>query len=195
MSVFVHEGEVALWSPIAIDDARAAAIDALGEVRAIVAPNRYHHLHFNAAAARWPGATCFGPEAPRFEAGRALEPMKNFAFGPLQLVRVEGAEAIDEWVVFDPRSSSLVVTDLVFNIAHAESFMSRVVFGWFAGTLGGPGQSRLWKRFVRDEPTYRASIGTLLDLSAERIVPAHGDVIEDIGLAQALQRGPFPVQA
>src|SRR5262245_44383709 len=43
-------------SPIAIDDALAAEIDALGPVRELVAPSCLHHLGMGAAAARWPAA-------------------------------------------------------------------------------------------------------------------------------------------
>jgi len=47
------DGGLWLHSPVAIDEATAAAIDALGPVRHIVAPNLLHHLFAGAAAERW----------------------------------------------------------------------------------------------------------------------------------------------
>ena len=43
---------VMLISPIEVDDALAAEIDAIGPVRAIVAPNAFHHFYFAAVAKR-----------------------------------------------------------------------------------------------------------------------------------------------
>ena len=53
-------GGLWLHSPVAIDDALADALASLGEVREIVAPNRFHHLFAAAAKARYPAATLWG---------------------------------------------------------------------------------------------------------------------------------------
>ena len=55
----------ALWvhSPCAPTDDVCAALDALGEVRWIVVPNRFHHLQAPATAARYPNAMVVGPKS------------------------------------------------------------------------------------------------------------------------------------
>jgi hypothetical protein len=55
----------ALWvhSPCAPADDVCAALDALGEVRWIVVPNRFHHLETPATAARYPKAHVVGPKS------------------------------------------------------------------------------------------------------------------------------------
>jgi hypothetical protein len=39
------DGSLLLHSPVRIDDATRAAVDALGPVGAVVAPNLHHHFH------------------------------------------------------------------------------------------------------------------------------------------------------
>src|SRR5215510_11641176 len=55
----------ALWihSPCTPTDEMCAALDALGEVRFIVVPNRFHHLEAPATAARYPNALVVGPKS------------------------------------------------------------------------------------------------------------------------------------
>src|SRR3954468_14616949 len=47
--LFVH-------SPVALDDALRRAVDALGEVRAVVAPSIFHHLHVGGWMRAYPKA-------------------------------------------------------------------------------------------------------------------------------------------
>src|SRR5688572_32962982 len=55
----------ALWvhSPCTPTDDVCAALDALGEVRWIVVPNRYHHLETPATAALYPNPPVVAPKA------------------------------------------------------------------------------------------------------------------------------------
>lgn len=52
----LSSGGLAVISPVDVDDALAAKIDALGPVEHLIAPNSFHHLYVNKAAARWPSA-------------------------------------------------------------------------------------------------------------------------------------------
>src|SRR5262245_50616748 len=56
---------VALFSPIAIDDALAAEIAAIGEVSHVIAPNKFHHVYAGPAIARYPKATLHAAEGLR----------------------------------------------------------------------------------------------------------------------------------
>ena len=57
--VRLADGGVMLISPIEVDDALAAEIDVIGPVRAVVAPNAFHHFYFAAVAKRYPDAAYF----------------------------------------------------------------------------------------------------------------------------------------
>src|SRR5688572_9253937 len=50
------DGGIIVHSPLAFDDATAKSIDALGEVKALVAPSCIHYLYLKASMERWPKA-------------------------------------------------------------------------------------------------------------------------------------------
>ena len=52
----LEDGGLLVHSPIRLDDSDREAIRALGPVRAIVAPNLWHHLFFGPAAEAFPSA-------------------------------------------------------------------------------------------------------------------------------------------
>src|SRR5687767_1651908 len=62
------DGSLLVYSPIAFTDEQVAAINAVGDVKHIVGPNLYHHLHLRAATERWPHAKLHG--APGLAAKR-----------------------------------------------------------------------------------------------------------------------------
>lgn len=182
------EGNLALWSPIAIDDALASELAELGTVRWLVAPNLFHHLYLSDAVARYPGAELVGvrgfgakrPDLPWSE--RLLH--EGLPIAGVEVLPVEGAPKMEEAVLFHRESGTLVVTDLVFAVREATSFWDRVVFGWVAGTLGRVGQSRLWRwSLTRDRAAAGASVRRMLELPFDRLVMAHGEVVSTGGRA------------
>src|SRR5258708_12228705 len=54
-------GGLFLHSPTKLDDETRQALDALGEVRAVVAPSRAHHLFVGDYVKTWPAAKLYGP--------------------------------------------------------------------------------------------------------------------------------------
>jgi hypothetical protein len=189
----LEDGSVALVSPIAIDDATARVIEARGPVGAIVAPNLLHHVFLRAAAARWPGARILAPEglgakepAVRIDAVLGEDPA---ALGPsVQLVPIEGAPAIREVAIFHRPSKTLVVTDLVFNIRRPRGVLTPIVLR-VVGAHDRLAQSRAFRFMVKDRRAAAASCERLVSLDFDRLVVAHGDVIDSGGreaLAAAL---------
>ena len=172
------DGTLALYSPVALDDAQAAAIDAQGKVAHVVSPNLFHHAYIAPALARWPHATYRA--SPGLAAKRpdlpAPQPVADLP--GVQVVHVAGMPKFDEHVLFHAASETLVCGDLVFNLPRPPQFMSRVVFG-LTGIAGGkPAQSRLWRMLTKDREANRRSIDEVLGLPFRRIVPAHGAVVD-----------------
>ncbi len=188
MTIMGGSDGLVLWSPVAVDEETAAAIDALGPVRHIVAPNKLHHLHVAAAQTRWPKAKLWGAR------GLAEKrPDLNFdgllpeaTLPGVELVEIEGIPWMNEVVAFHPESGAVLVTDLVFSIREAKG-MSAFVFRFVAGTLGRLGQSRLvrWKR--KDQGAYDGSVERLWDWDFDILVPAHGQVVQGDAKAQLRQ--------
>lgn len=177
------DGGLWLHSPIAIDDAVAAAIDALGPVRHLVAPNRLHHLYLGDAQRRWPQATTWG--APGLAAKRADLRFDQVLGddaparwgGVIAAVTIDGAPTVSETVFVHRPSGSLIVGDLLFAFRRAPNLRTRLVL-WMMGVHGGLRQSRAWWFFTRDRAAAAASAAQLLALPVDRAIPCHGEVID-----------------
>jgi hypothetical protein len=177
--VRLRSGGLFVHSPVALDDALRAEVDALGPVTAIVAPSRFHHLYVGPWAAAYPGASlsaCPGLEKKRKDVSwsRILgdEPAAEWQ-GELDQVFF-GARSLENEVVFFHRASrSIISSDFVFNLAtHPSGFTRAVAF-----LLGQrrPGTTLLERVMIRDRPAAREQIARIAAWGAERIVLAHGD--------------------
>jgi hypothetical protein len=177
-------GGLVLHSPLAIDDATAKSIDALGEVRFLVAPNCLHWMFLKAAKKRYPSARVFG--APGVEKKLGVFPFELLPEAghiegigeDLHVVRVQGVPFMSEHAFFHPRSRSLIVTDLVFNVRHCRGFMMNL-FLRLVGAHEKAAQSRVWRFLVKDRAAAAGSVSKILGWEFDRVVVAHGDVVSD----------------
>ncbi len=182
-------GRVALISPLPIGDDDAAAVERLGKVTWIVAPNRMHHLHVRACGARWPEAAVLvasGVEK-KLASGTALAPLESASFGSeVDTLTVAGAPSLAETVFLHKPSRTLVVTDLVFNIRATKGLLTPLVLT-LVGARGRFAQSRAVRFMVKDRDAVAASFEAILAMDFDRIVMAHGEVLAS-GAKDALAR-------
>ncbi|HTL36087.1 MAG TPA: hypothetical protein VL326_23310 [Kofleriaceae bacterium] len=190
-------GKVVVYSPGKLDEADMAAIDALGDVAYILAPNLYHHLFAGKAHERWPKATLVG--APGLAAKRS-----DLKFGgelgstqiddALDVVIVGGSPAMNEAVLFHRPTGTLVCCDWLFNVTKPAN-----VFTSFALSLTGTSgrrlkQSRVWGWSTKDKAAARASRDKILEWPIQHIAPVHGEPLDiDRDHLKPVLRGPFKV--
>jgi hypothetical protein len=96
---------------------------------------------------------------------------------------VRGFALFEEVVFLHSASRTLILTDLCLNFGESDSRITRLV----ARLLGvyrrfGPSRSLTW--FLRDRPAARASVQRILQWDFDRIIIAHGDIIEANGKAK-----------
>ena len=187
------DGSLLLHSPVTLDPELCRALDSLGRVRYAVAPNRVHHLYAGDVARAYPGA--------RLWVGPGLERKRP----DLAIAGVLGDEAPPEWrgqvdqvffrgrpfeneVVFLHRASrTLLLCDLAFNFGPRSHPVTRLLMR-LVGSYGRFGPSRLDPLLIRDRRAARASLERILAWDFDRIVVAHGDVLETGG-REALRTG------
>lgn len=90
---------------------------------------------------------------------------------------------------FHHASRSLIVADLLFNLREVGGFAAPLLLRMM-GVHRRLAQSRAWRFTVRDRAAFAATGHRLLALEPERLIVAHGDVIERLApdqLAQALK--------
>lgn len=180
----LQSGNLLVLSPLPHIGEVAAAITSLGRVTAIVAPSALHHLGLPAARLAFPGARVFGPTALKSKLrGQPLpEPLVDAAENPwtgaMELVPVEGMPRLAETAFFHPSSGTLWLTDLCFNIRHSDHSPTRLLMR-LNGAWDRFGPSRFARSMVRDGGALRRSVERMLALKPSRLLPAHGDPVEE----------------
>jgi len=176
------DGSLVLWSPGPIQEPLAAELAGLGEVSALVAPNCLHHLFVAAAKERYPQAKILA--APGLQEKRAdlsidgdlTTPPPSWG-GEIELLTIAGAKSLGEVVALHRPSATLLVTDLMFNIGDVRGFLTPWIFR-MAGVYRRLGQSRLLRFLVDDRAAAGGSVRELLSWPFERVVSAHGAVVD-----------------
>jgi hypothetical protein len=187
------DGSLLLHSPVELDAELRRELEAVGRVRFAVAPNRVHHLYAGEVAKVYPGA--------RLWVGPGLERKRP----DLVFAGVLGDEAPAEWkdevdqtffrgrpyeneVVFFHRASrTLVMCDLAFNFGPRTAAPTRLLMKLLR-SYGRFGPSTLDPLLIRDRRAARRSLERILAWDFDRVVVAHGDVLESGG-HEALRQG------
>ncbi len=187
MTVLRVDGDLLLHSPVALDPAH---LERLGRPRWLLAPNTFHHLH----AGPWLARGLTGYAAPGLvEKRRDLDFAQTIdapcaPFGDaVQLIPLQSLPLVGEVALLHRPSRTLVVTDLVFNLGDDAPWATRVAFRLLGGTPGC--RATLLERALMRRAVARDDLRGLLALDFDRLIMAHGHVIETGG--KAALRGAY----
>lgn len=187
----VADGGLLVWSPVQPVTLLLAEIALLGPVRALIAPNRLHHVFLTDWAAHFPQARIHA--APGLAAKRPELRLTDLTDTPppdwdgIEMALVPNSIAA-EAVLFHRPSATVLLCDLLQNMP-AE---------WYHGWRGLIAQL---DRMTEPEPTLprkfrlslgraaRAPLGRVLDWPAQRVLMAHGTPVAEGG--QAFLRRAF----
>ncbi|MGC2856478.1 DUF4336 domain-containing protein [Novispirillum sp. DQ9] len=190
----LDDGRLWLHSPIEPAADVVRAVEALGPVCDIVAPNSFHHLWADAWRARKPEARLLAPaelavRRPDLRVDELLgdAPPERW-HGHIIMMRLPGAEALGEVIFLHRPSRSLILTDLVSNVGPEEPWAMRL---WMRvnGVYGRPGTSRALRLLVDDRRAVRDTLRHVLRWDFDRVVVGHGAVVD--GDAKAALRRAF----
>jgi hypothetical protein len=190
------DGELFVWSPIALTDGLRAKVDALGKVGYLIAPNSLHHLFITDWKRSYPSARIYAAPGLREkrrdiafdgELGDASVPEWS---GDIEHVVVKGNAITSEAVFFHRSSRTAIFTDLI------QQFPASWFSGWRAvvakwDLLLGPEPSvpRKFRAAFTDRRAARASVERILAWPAEKVLMAHGTPVTANG--QAFLRRAF----
>lgn len=189
------DGGVVVISPVRLEPDEVEAIRALGPVRAVVAPNALHHLFLGRAAEAFPEARVLAAEGVaakqpglRIDAtlGTPAAAALGVFGGAIDTVTLAGSPKSSETLFFHAPSRTLVATDALFHVVHAEHWWTRI-FMRLDGAYGGLAASRLFRATIADKAAFRGSIDRALAWRPERLHVAHGALLEE-GAADAVAR-------
>jgi hypothetical protein len=187
-------GGLALHSPVPYSLQLADEVARLGEVRAVVAPNLYHHMHVAPWLSAFPNASLVAPAALAkkrrdLRIDHALsaedEDLPAVLRGTLEGLAIRGC-ALGETVFLHPRSRTLVSSDLTENFQSSTHLPTKLYLK-AAGLEHRVGWSRFLRVLYRDHTAAQESVSRLLDWDFDRLILAHGDLI-DAGAKDAIRQ-------
>jgi hypothetical protein len=180
----LSSGKAWVWSPIALTEALADAVEAVGPLGYIVSPNKLHHLALPAWHRRWPDAQLYAPpglarkmRALSFDAELGDEPDSQWADDIDQTV-FRGSLAMEEVAFFHRASGTAIFGDLI------QRFPEGTAKGWKGALMrldnlvGQRGSTpREWRLSFLKREAARAARQRVLGWNAERLVIAHGECV------------------
>lgn len=176
------DGSLLLHSPIPATPERRAAVEALGPVAHLYAPNLYHHMWIGEWAGAFPSARVHGPagltgKRPdlRVDRTHAADPEPAFA-GVVDELSIEGFRLEESVLVYRP-ARTLVVADLVHNVGRPSHAWTRL-YSRAMGFYDRVALSRMirWTAFS-DKVAARRSVDELLARPFDAVVVGHGTPI------------------
>lgn len=183
------DGTLWLHSPVAFSESLAAALNQLGPVAHVVAPNAIHDTYLEGWFAAFPrarfhGARGFAKFRPdlKFTDTLGETPDPTWAATFEQHV-LRGMPRLNEVAFLHRASHTLILTDLVFNLGPAMPLLSRVLL-----TLNDCyckfGPSRLLQTTIKDRAALRRSLDHVLAWHFDRVVVSHGENVATDGRAR-----------
>ena len=191
--VRLEGGGLFLWSPILLTDGLRAQIDALGQVRHLVSPNKLHYAHVPAWKAAYPAATAWAsPGARERAASQGIEVSfdADLGEGPAPAWRGDldqivfcGSRVLEEVVFFHRKTRTVILADLIENF---EPDKLGGVYGWLvrlAGAADPDGKAPLDLRttFWGRKREARVCLARMLAWGPEKVIMAHGRPYEQEG--------------
>lgn len=197
------EGCTLIHSPVPLDDATWTKVRSRlrGRVH-VVAPNEAHHnalsSFFSRCAADAIDAKLWlAPKlrrkleriAPALPLDAASELIVSGAAHPsfrdeigeaVDLQHLAGVPGLNEVVLFHRPTKTLVVTDAIVNVREHAHAPTRAIFKMIRA-YGGPKQPVLWRLRAKDRGALRTSVRAVLAWPFERVICAHGEILEDGG--------------
>lgn len=180
--VRLSDGNSWVWSPVALTEELAEAVEAIGPVRYILSPNKIHHLFLSEWAERWPEAHLYAPPGLarrkpdlQFNVELGDAPEAGWA-GDIDQVIFRGSFAMEEVVFFHRASQTAIICDLIQR--HPESKMSglRGMLMRLDGLVGEHGSTpREWRATFLPRGPACAARDKVLGWKPCRLLIAHGE--------------------
>ena len=182
----VGDGGLLLHSPLPLTPERRGAVEALGRVTHLYAPNTFHHMWLGEWSQAFPAAQVHAPGAlakkrPELRVDRRHDESGAFDFGgAIAEVPIQGFRLAETALIHRP-SKTAVVTDLVQNIGRPSDRWTK----FYSSAMGFYDRVALsrairWTAFY-DRGAARQSIDALLGHDFGGLIVGHGTPIPTLG--------------
>ena len=180
------DGGLLLHSPLPLTPERRAAVESLGRVSHLYAPNTFHHLWLGEWSQAFPAAQVHAPaelakKRPELRIDRFHDEGGAFDFGgAIAEVPIAGFRLAETALIHRPGKTA-VVTDLVHNIGRPSHQWTKL-YSSAMGFYDRVAISRVirWTAF-HDRGAARRSVDVLLSHAFEGLIVGHGAPIPGLG--------------
>jgi len=184
MTVIKYDDDkLLLHSPIPISPHLIKEIDALGQVKLLMAPNLMHNLFINQWKQHYSEALLIAPKhIKEVDYDISLEEItqseKSNLIIPsnLRVQFIAGMKGLHEYALIHIPSGTLVLTDLAFNINNVKGIWSNIFFRLY-GAYGKFGPTYLTKFIIKNKAKFSQSIETIFSYDFDKIIVSHGDLV------------------
>ncbi|NJL48031.1 MAG: DUF4336 domain-containing protein [Leptolyngbyaceae cyanobacterium SM2_5_2] len=188
--------ELVVISPIQVSEVLVSELNGLGIVSHIIAPNLYHHLYAAEFKAAYPAATFWAPARLRVkrpelnidqlivaDAGSPWPGLEYLFFDGFKTLGPSGPAALDEWVFFHTDSRTLILTDTAFCFDENFPWLTQLLTK-LGGGYKSLSPSLLERVATTQKDLVKASVEQVLRWNFDRVIVAHGSVVEHSGKEQ-----------
>eukprot|EP01118_Nematostelium_gracile_P000390 TRINITY_DN10413_c0_g1_i2.p1 TRINITY_DN10413_c0_g1~~TRINITY_DN10413_c0_g1_i2.p1 ORF type:complete len:283 (-),score=53.30 TRINITY_DN10413_c0_g1_i2:79-927(-) len=185
----LNNNRLLVHSPLPLIAKRKAALDAIGEVKYVIAPNKMHHLFIKDYFTGYPEASIYGvaglkekrPDLP-FHAILASNFAEPVWADELDQLVVMGKDKVNEVVFFHRKSKTLLVADMIENLnpeAPGVSILKKSLM--FANSVWdrdrNQARSSVEFKWINTTKELKDSLSAIHQWDFENIIMAHGDLI------------------
>jgi hypothetical protein len=185
-----HNGELAVISPIQVNEETTEQLNQLGNVKYIIAPNLFHYLFLSNFKALYPQAKVYAVSGlkvkrPEISIDETLEDNGENFLGELECLLFEGfktllpsgALPLNEYVFFHAESQTLILTDTAFYFDESFPLTTKLV----SKVMGGYRKLRpsfLEQLATQEKEKVKQSVQKVLQWEFKRVIVAHGSIVE-----------------
>jgi hypothetical protein len=194
--VRLNSGDLVAISPIKIDSETIEQINRIGEVKYIIAPNLYHHLFIKDFRSIYPAAQLWATSSlaqkkPDLAIDLQIVDLQNHLFDEIDYLLFDGFQTLyfngytplNEYVFLHRASRTLILTDTAFYFDDRFVPLTQLI----AKLMGGYKLLRpslLEKLATRDKIAVKKSVEKVLAWDFDRVIMAHGSIVETGGRRQ-----------
>ncbi len=181
-------GRLFVHSPIGSDPGLFAQIEALGEVRYLVSPNKIHHLFMGDWSKRYPQAELYA--SPGLARKR-----KDLSFvatltdtapdawkDEIEQVVLKGSPFMKEVAFFHRASRTMIVADMIERLEGKGWSWWMKILGRLDGLMGAKGgMPKEWRASFLNRKKARKDLARMIAWDPQRIIIAHGPCVDEDG--------------
>ncbi|NJL37982.1 MAG: DUF4336 domain-containing protein [Leptolyngbyaceae cyanobacterium RM2_2_4] len=185
--------DLVVISPIQVSDQLVSQLNELGMVKHIISPNLYHYLFAASFKAFYPNATFWAApglknKKPDLLIDQIIEGDANSLWNGIDSVFFDGFrtigfggfDSLNECVFFHAASRTLILTDTAFHFDESFPVMTQLATRILGG-FKNLSPSLLERIATTEKDKVKKSVKRILDWDFERVIMAHGSVIERNG--------------